>query len=88
MNKRYTYSFATTSYTNDYVYNKEHYEKLKKLLNVIQVSQRPDMDIHQNFVMNLIGQLEHDGPLTRGSMETCNELWNHYTKDKPIRVHV
>ena len=79
MNTRNIYSYA---------YNKEHYEKLKRLLNEIQVSQRPDMDIHQNFVMNLIGQLEHDGPLTRGAMETCNELWNHYTKGTPKRVHV
>ncbi len=88
MNNRYTYSFARTSYTNNYVYNKEHYEKLKKLLNEIQVSQRPDMDIHQNFVMNLIGQLEHTGPLTKAEMLTCNELYGHYTKGIPKRIHV
>tara|TARA_Y100000593_G_C4054748_1_gene211442 strand:- start:146 stop:421 length:276 start_codon:yes stop_codon:yes gene_type:complete len=79
--------FATTSVSStNRVYNKVHYNKLKKLLNEVQVSNEnhwEDKDIHLNWVMNTIGELEHDGPLTVKQMRLANDLWSHYTKGTP-----
>ena len=72
-----------TNISHGYVYNKDHYEKLKRLLNEVQLGGKPDQDIHLNWVMNTIGHLEHNGPLTKKEMRFANDLWNHYTKGKP-----
>ena len=68
------------------IYNKEHYVKLKKLLNVVQVrndNHWEDKDIHLNWIMNTIGHSEHHGPLSRKQMYQANELWSHYSKATP-----
>ena len=85
MNTKIFY-FATTSTRTIRDYNKSHYEKLKKLLNEVQVSNEnhwEDKDIHLNWVMNTIGELENNGPLTRKQMRLANDLWSHYTKGTP-----
>ncbi len=85
MNNKKFY-FATTSVRTTRVYNQDHYNKLKRLLEVVQVrndNHWEDKDIHLNWIMNTIGHLEYHGPLSRKQMYLANDLWSHYSKGTP-----